>query len=82
MATASDATLPKVHKDQSAKTLRRHGGPAGIETRCTAGARREGAYLGSKRAHLEDALYGEHGGEDEVEVAQHVHELQRCALKL
>ncbi len=26
MATASDAPLPKVHKDQSAKTLRRHGG--------------------------------------------------------
>ena len=43
---------------------------------------REGAYLGSKRAHLEDALYGKHGGEDEVEVAQHVHELQRRALKL
>ena len=41
-----------------------------------------GPYLGAEGAQLEDTLYGEHGGEDEVQVAQHVHELQWSPLEL
>ena len=39
-------------------------------------------HLGSKGGYLEDALDGEHGGEDQVEVGEHVGELQRRPLEL
>ena len=32
-------------------------------------------HLRAKGSHFEDALHGEHGGEDEVEVGENVHEL-------
>ena len=38
--------------------------------------------LWAKRGDLEDALDGEHGGEDQVEVGQHVRELKRSSLEL
>ena len=40
------------------------------------------SYLGTEGDQLQDALYGEHGGEDEVQVAQDVHELERGSLEL
>lgn len=42
----------------------------------------DGSYLRSKRAHLENTLDGEHGREDEVQVAEDIHELQWGSLKL
>ena len=41
-----------------------------------------GGYLGAEGAHFKDALHGEHGGEDEVQVAQNVHELLGSSLEL
>ena len=42
----------------------------------------DGSHLGPKGGYLEDALDGEHGGEDQVEVGQHVRELERSSLEL
>ena len=42
----------------------------------------DGSHLGPKGGYLEDALDGEHGGEDQVEVGENVRELQRCPLEL
>jgi hypothetical protein len=42
----------------------------------------ERLYLGSKRAQLEYTLDGEHGREDQVQVTENVHELQRSSLEL
>ena len=42
----------------------------------------DGSHLGPKGGYLEDALDGEHGGEDQVEVGEHVRELKGRALEL